>query len=461
LTESLYVAAREGDCLPPLIGIDQEGGQLMAVTGGATELPGNMALGATRSPELAELAGRVLARELLAMGVNLNFAPALDVNINPANPVIGSRSFGDRPELVAELGRALIRGTQAEGVIATAKHFPGHGDTADDSHHRTPTVHHSMTRMETVELTPFREAIAEGVGAVMTAHIRVSTLDDQLPATLSPAILTGLLRHEMGFDGLIITDAMDMYAVARFGARASVEAALEAGADLALLAHLPDQLELAGQTAHLLNPASAARIQAARERLPLELPSLDIIGCAEHQQIAQRIADASITVVRDAGQLPLRLKEGERIAVITTQPENLTPADTSHDVKIQLADAVRKRWPNTQAIEVPMHMNDTIVADTLTSVRDADMVIIGTITADQDVAQAALVRALCEFGKQPIVVSMRTPYDIIAFPMVTTYLCSYSIRPVSMEAVARVLFGEIPAAGLLPCALPEERAGLT
>jgi beta-N-acetylhexosaminidase len=459
LTESLYAAARAGNCPPPLIGMDQEGGQLMAVTGGTTELPGNMALGATRSPELAELAGRVLARELLAMGVNLNFAPALDVNINPANPVIGTRSFGDRPELVAELGRALIRGTQAEGVIATAKHFPGHGDTADDSHHLTPTIHHSMGRMETVELAPFREAIAEGVQAVMTAHIRVATLDRELPATLSPAILSGLLRGEMGFQGLILTDAMDMYAVARFGARESVEAALEAGADLVLLAHLPDQLQLASEIRHLINPQSAARIRAAREKLPKQLPSPDVIGSPGHQAIAQRIADASITVVREGGQLPLRPKEGQRIAVITARPENLTPADTSYDVKIQLAEAVQKRWSNTLSLEVPMHTD--VLADTVAAVGDADIVIVGTITADQDTSQAAMVRALCDLGKQPIVVSLRTPYDIIAFPMVNTYLCSYSIRPVSMEAVARVLFGEIQATGVLPCALPEEKAGLS
>ena len=262
VTDALRRAARAGDQPVPLIGIDQEGGQLMAVTHGATELPGNMALGATRSPELAEQAGRVLARELLAMGANLDFAPSVDVNVNPANPVVGIRSFGAEPALVAELGAATIRGMQAEGVIASAKHFPGHGDVSSDTHHNLPVLDHPRARIDAVELVPFRAAIAAGVQAIMSAHILFTTLDAERPATLSRAILHDFLRSELGFSGLVVSDAMDMAPVARYGAVESTRLALHAGADLVLLAHLPDQLEIAHQVHPYAQPEALARRRA-------------------------------------------------------------------------------------------------------------------------------------------------------------------------------------------------------
>jgi beta-N-acetylhexosaminidase len=454
LTEALHQAARDGGQPPPLAGIDQEGGQLIAVMNGATELPGNMALGATRSPELAEQAGRVLGRELLAMGCNLNFAPVLDIDNNPDNPVKGVRSFGDHPALVAELGCALIRGMQGEGVAATAKHFPGTGDASGDAHYVSAVVQRSREDMEALELAPFREAIAQGVRAVMVSHVAFPSLDGNTPASLSQRIILGLLRREMGFDGLIISDAMDMQAVAVRGAEASLTEALRAGNDLVLMGHLPDQIAMTEKLRPLLNPASMERIRRERERLPTRLLPLDVVGCAEHQQIAQAIADASITLVRDSGRLPLRPSEATSIAVITPQPVDLTPADTSSMVHIQLAEAIRARHPRTSAVQIPFQAAPEAVRDVLQAAADADVVIVGTICADQDASQAALVNQLHARGQHPIVVALRTPYDLRAFPQVETYLCSYSIRAVSMEAVARVLFGEIPAQGVLPCAIP-------
>lgn len=450
---ALYAAAREGGQPPPIIGIDQEGGQLMAISVGATELPGNMALGATRSTELAAKAGRVLGRELLAMGINLNFAPALDVNVNPRNAVIGIRAFGDDPTLVGELGAAMLHAMQAEGVIATAKHFPGHGDTSADSHFAVPTNHHPMSRLEAVELLPFRRAIAAGVQAVMTAHVVFDAVDPGQLATQSRIIIQQLLRNQLGFDGLVLTDALDMFAVARNGGAAGVRSALEAGADLALLAHLPDQFALAEAMQPLLNAESVQRIARVRQGLPQELPPLSVVGCDEHRAIAQDIADRSITLVRDNGQLPLRLEHGEPLVVITVQPVDLTPADTSSLVTISLADALRQRYPNVTALELPFGATDAEVRAVLEAA-DGARVVVGTIAATDDPAQGALVQALEERGQSPIVVAMRTPYDILSFPRVATYLCAYGIRPVTCEAIARVLFGEIVATGLLPCAIP-------
>lgn len=452
LTDNLRAAASEGGMLPPLIGIDQEGGQLIAITNGATELPGNMALGATRSPRLAEKAGYVLGSELLGMGVNLDFAPSVDINVNPANPVIGTRSFGSDPALVASLGNALIRGLQSAGAIATAKHFPGHGDTATDSHFGLPIVEHAMERMRAVELLPFREAIQAGVDCMMSAHIVFSVLDPNRPATLSPIVLKRFLRQELGFTGLILSDAMDMYAVAQYGAENSVRAALRAGVDVALLAHLPDQLSLNSLLDDAEDRGAIMRIEAVQRRIPRDLPSLDLVGCAEHQLIAQEIADASITLVRDTNRLPLRPSPDDTLAVITCVPQNLTPADTSSDVKIKLADVVRQRHLRTQAFELPADASDTQVASILEQVSQTSTVIVGTINALPDSGQAALIHALYARGQSPIVLAMRMPSELVTFPQVETCLCTYSIRPVSMEAAARVLFGEITARGVLPLA---------
>jgi beta-N-acetylhexosaminidase len=451
LTEPLYAAARAGRLPPPILGMDQEGGQLMAVTGGATELPGNMALGATRSARLAYEAGRVLGRELLAMGVNMNYAPSLDVNNNPANPVIGIRSFGESPALVAELGIAVMRGIESEGVTATLKHFPGHGDVQGDTHHVAPVVKHPRAYLENVEFYPFREAIDAGARAVMSSHLIFEAVDTDNPATLSPAVMTGLLRSDMGFSGLTLTDAMDMYAVARFGT-AGIRQALDAGNDLVLLGHIPDQLALTRAMGYTPPPERAARVLDARRRILYELPPLAVVGCDEHRQVAQAIADAAVTRVR--GTLPLDVPADGRIVVITPRPVDLTPADTSSQVRIGLADAIRARHENTDWFELEPAADDAALGALLAQADGAARVIVGTIAADNDPRQAELVRQLIARGHDLVVIAMRTPYDLAAFPMVTTYLCIYGIRQPNTEAAARALFGEIEARGVLPCRIP-------
>src|SRR5450432_1081343 len=450
LTSSILNAAEVGGQFPPIIGIDQEGGQLIAICEGATELPGNMARGATRSTSLAKQAGEVLGRELLAMGINLDFAPSLDINLSPTNPVIGSRSFGDDPQLVADLGVALIKGMQGVGVFATAKHFPGHGDTSTDSHLTLPVLPHSLDRLRQVELVPFRAAIDADVAAIMTAHILVSAVDGHNPATVSPAVLN-MLRLELGYQGLTMSDAMDMQAVATLGKEHSVKAALQAGIDLVILGHLTDQLSLAASLRPLEDSAAVGRIRAAQAKIPHTLPPLDVVGCAEHQHVAQEIADRSITLVRDNNRLALRPAPEAKIAVITPYSENLTPADTSADTEIGLAPAIEKRHRNVQSIQFRRGSTSADIQDVVQVALAAEIVIVGTVNAYHDPVQAGLVKALQANGKAPIVVSLRTPYDLAEFPDIETYLCAYSVRDVAVEAVARVLFGEITATGTLPC----------
>jgi beta-N-acetylhexosaminidase len=455
MNESLRQAAVTHGHLPPLIGIDQEGGQLIAIGSPATELPGNMALGAARSPQLAMQAGRVLARELLAMGINLNFAPSLDVNVNPFNHAIGLRAFGDDMQWVSVLGSAMIAGMQAEGVIATGKHFPGHGDTYSDTHHGEARITHARERLEKVELEPFRAAIRDGVQAMLSAHIRVDAYDETLPASVSPAIMSGLLRDSLKFFGLIITDALDMHALSHWSTVERTRMALRAGADIALMGHMPDQMGIMAALAGEENPLAVTRIQQAQWRSPRVLPSLDVVGCAEHQQIAQAIADHSITLVKDGGQLPLAPSADETLVLITVQPSNITPADTSADITLALADRMRVRHGRVREIVLPSGFTDSEIAAVIAQVQHGDQVIVGTMDAATDPMQAALVQTLIARGHRPIVAALRTPYDLVAFPSVETYLCTYGIRACSMEALARVLFGEIEAEGVLPCNLPE------
>ncbi|MFZ4814484.1 MAG: glycoside hydrolase family 3 protein [Phototrophicaceae bacterium] len=453
LTNSLYEAAEAGNQPPPIIGTDQEGGQLMALAEG-TPLPGNLALGATRSTDLAWQAGQVLAKELLAVGINMNYAPSVDILYNPDNPVIGTRSFGDDPALVGQLGAAMIQGMQYEGVIASAKHFPGHGDTEGDTHHTATHLRVSRQRLDEIELAPFRDAIRAGVGAIMSAHITVDVIDPENPATISRAILTDLLRGELGYTGLTITDAMDMHAVARFGHLQSVRAALQAGADLILLGHIEGQAALAAQVRDLAQPAALQRIQAARALLPTFLPTLEVIRSAEHMAVAQQIADRSMTLVRDNGRLPLQLSPEQRIAVITVLPENLTPADTSASVAISLVDEVRAFHSQTDSYTFQRNATADELHRLLDATASADGVIVGTINAADDPSQVELVRALHERGHAPIVVALRMPSDAAVLPMAETVLCTYSIRSMSMNAAARVLFGKLEATGVLPCRLP-------
>ena len=235
-TELQQLAQQTPHGIPLFIAIDQEGGKVSRLQKGATVFPGNMALGATQSQLLAQKAGEITGIELEVLGINLNLAPVLDVNTNPKNPAIGVRSYGESPQLVSQLGAAYIRGIQKQGVLATAKHFPGHGDTNADSYKKLPLVTHDKKRINTVDLAPFREAINADVVAIMSAHILYPGLDNKMPATLSHTIMTKLLRKELGFEGLIITDDLEMKAIEeQYEIGQAAVLAIQAGADMLLI----------------------------------------------------------------------------------------------------------------------------------------------------------------------------------------------------------------------------------
>lgn len=469
LTDTLQRLARDLSLPRLLIATDQEGGQLMAV-GDGTPLPGNMALGATRSAELARKAGEVLGRELCALGINVNYAPCADVNINPQNPVVGVRSFGEDPQLVAELTAAMIEGIQSQGVAATVKHFPGHGDTASDSHHALGTVPHSLERLRAVELTPFAAALKADAKLVMTAHLGITSIDgtDAPPATLSPNIINGLLRRDLGFNGVVITDAMDMRAI-RQGELLREESlrAAKAGADLLLITSDPQDQTRAfeglmnGVTTSQLTmdelKMSVERIDRLRKWISGHSVSFDlsIIRSAEHMKVADEIAERSITLVRDRNRnLPINLDSGNRIAVVVPIPQDLTPADSSSYVQPKLAESIREYHARTDEFTIPYSPSDNEIASVFERVREHDVVVVGTINAYAEKNQASFVCELLKIGKPVIIVAMRLPYDLAAFPQASTFVCTYSILEPSMRAVAKAIFGRREMKGQLPVSIP-------
>lgn len=456
LNESLAKAAAEGGYPPPIIGIDQEGGQLMAVDQGATELPGNMALGATGQTELARRTGEVLGRELLALGCNMNFAPVLDLATQASNDAMGVRVFSTEPELAAGLGAALIEGMQSVGVLATAKHFPGHGDTELDSHHAAPVITASADLLSQRELVPFKAAFNAGVAAVMTCHAYYPAIDPGNVGTHSSAVLRGLLRDELGFQGIVVTDALDMSGVGNMPGLERARLAVEAGADLAMLGHLPDQAAIVDALASHIDPASQARVMAVRRRLPATLPPLSVVGSEPHRQVAQQSSDAAITAVRGNP----RLRSLDRVLVVSVQAGDLTPAETASGGRVALAEQIGQRVPSVTELplvrgagaEAIHHVAET-VAEWLAA-GDGE-VVFAAVNAAGDRSQLDLLERLWRIGADPILVALRAPLDVVAASFVPRALCSYGRRLPQTEAVARVLCGEIPALGHLPVTLPD------
>ncbi|PDV98407.1 glycoside hydrolase family 3 protein [Candidatus Chloroploca asiatica] len=463
LTGALQAAARAAGQLPLLICADQEGGQLQAVAG-ATAFPGNMALGATGDAGLARRVGAALGRELAALGVNVNFAPVVDVQSNPANPVIGVRSFSDDPALVGRLASAMVEGLQASGVAATAKHFPGHGDTDVDTHHRLGVVPHDLTRLQQLELAPFAATIAAGARLVMAAHLAVPALTGRVdvPTTLAPGVLEDLLRGTLGFRGVVISDALNM---AGFGTEAvwndRLVQAAAAGVDLLLLAEPndPEQayatLLAAAQAGHL----APANLEAAAERVTAlkrwlatqEQPDLAVVGCAAHQALAAEVAARAITLVRDrVGRLPLRLPAEARLVVVTPELADLTPADTSSYERCALGAAIRRYHAHTDELVIAADPSAAEVAALSAELADYDLVIIGTINATTRPGQAALVEALVQQGVPVVAAALRLPYDTMVYPAAPTCLCTYSIALPALTALADTLFGRADAPGRLP-----------
>lgn len=443
--------------IPLFVSTDQEGGIVQRVTSPGTVFPGNMALGATRSTDYAAQSAGIMGEELKSLGINMNFAPVADVNINPENPVIGVRSFGEDPDLVSRMAVSQINAYQEEKVIATAKHFPGHGDTATDSHYGLPIINHDLETLHDVDLKPFKAAIDAGVESIMTAHIVVPALDDSgLPATLSKPILTGLLREQMGFEGLIVTDSLGMSGANVVPpAQVPVEA-FKAGADILLN---PPDVELAynammeavesGEISKRRLNKSVYRILKAKMEKglfgdPYTAPeAVENIGTEEHLQAADEIANKSITLVKNENDL-LPLQSGTEVFV--TGPSAAEP-----DL---LSSLLNEKGIESSDYKTNTSPTEAQINRAVAEAGDADVIIATTYTANTNEAQQRLVEALKETGKPVVAAAIRNPYDLVAFPEVNSYLATYGYRDVSVEALSRVLVGEVNPSGSLPVTIP-------
>lgn len=459
LTRDLQDVARDDGAPGLFMAIDQEGGRVSRLreTTGFTEIPGAMALGASGDPENARRAAQLLAREMLAVGLNVDFAPVLDVNNNPANPVIGSRSFGSDPESVAEFGVSFLEGLQGEGVLAFGKHFPGHGDTDVDSHVALPTVPHDRARLESVEFVPFRAAIAAKVAGIMSAHVTFPAIDPSgMPATLSRPVLTDLLRNDLGFDGLIVTDSLEMGALKTSLGLSPAEAAaaaLAAGADLLLFnqgfadhraAHaLIVQKITAGEIPMSRLDDAVLRVLRAKETFGLLAPqspdpatAANAVFTADHRALADALAAKSITLLRDdAGLVPVRPDAHPFVFEI--------PA---------MAGLGALLGETAMSIgEQPTHAEIRLAAGLASQGRP---VLVGIADVKRNPTQIDLVNALVQTGAPVIVVALREPYDLLAMPAGPTLLATYGSPPPGLRALKAALHGETPITGRLPVEMP-------
>ncbi|MGO4888777.1 glycoside hydrolase family 3 N-terminal domain-containing protein [Anaerobacillus sp. MEB173] len=465
---------KTGD-IPLFISIDQEGGVIHRIPNG-TNLPGNMALGATQKPELSYQAGKVTAAELHALGINVNFAPVLDINNNPDNPIIGIRSFGGDPQLVSDMGIQFMNGLKAEKVIATAKHFPGHGDTTVDSHLGLPVLDHDLKRLKEVELKPFAAAITNGLDMLMTAHIAFPTIEKTkftskkdgssifIPATLSEKIITGLLRNEMGYEGIVISDAFTMNAIAEhFGEEKAVQMAISAGVDIILMPNDVAKAFQAVSTAVKNGEISESKLDQSVKRiltvkhnyglfdqqtnLNEKLENVKhVVGSAQHRTIEKTISEHAITLIKnDSQHLPYKLNNGDHITIIAEQ------ANHANVIKQQLSDMNKNISITAMTIE-EFQKNKQII-------EKSDFTILATYqfrTNLFDHPWAKIQTVLNELNKQGkgyVNLSLGNPYEFMFLEGVQTSIASYGDNVPNIKASLRVIFGEIEAKGKLPVLL--------
>lgn len=474
LTNRLQTIAREaGHRQPLLIMLDQENGMVRRFGQHTTIFPGNMALGAIDSEQIAYAIALATGRELQALGINMNLAPVMDVNNNPANPVIGVRSFGEDPQLVARLGTAMVRGYQSAAILTCLKHFPGHGDTAVDSHLALPTIPFDVERLEAVELVPFKHAIEAGADSVMIAHMYLPALmqNEMVPATLSRAVITELLRNKLGFTGLIISDCMEMQAVsATVGTEQGTVEALKAGTDLVLVSHTyARQLGSiqAIQAALQNGTLSEERLQQAAEHvlqlkartlswdnLP-DATALTVIGNEDHQQLRDHAYALSTTIVKDVnGLLPLHLQSEQRLCLLFLQPTSSTRAIDAGFSGHMLVEQIRQRHEQIDILSIASTPTPDEFRLINQTVDEAAVTIIVTANANLDTYQGEVVRQLLNKGRPIIGVAAYNPYDLLAFPEPGTYLVTYEYTQPAFAALVRVLFGEVLAQGRLPVSIP-------
>lgn len=468
LNKEIHRLINKATDIMPLIAIDQEGGMVTRIMEGVTFPPGNMTLAATE-PDWAYQTGKIVGTELRLLGINMNLAPVLDVNNNPYNPVIGVRSYSDNPETVSEYGLNYIRGLSETGIIATAKHFPGHGDTKLDSHHFLPTIPHDKNRLYQIELYPFRQAIRENVDAIMSAHVVFPACDNSgLPATLSKKVLTDLLRSELGFTGLIVSDCMEMKAIDNdFTTAKGALTGILAGLDMVFVSHsYQKQLE----TLRLLEAAVLsgdfpmeqlddkvnrivrykAKIHPMIKRFFYDSTFKKIVSSVDfkkHQQMAVTIVDASLTKVKGKDFYP-----NAKTLLVAPDPFATTIAEDKLSSR-SVVDAIRRLKLPIDTIKIPIVIDRSTIDEIVSKARYYRNVVVCTYNVGINQSQAEFVRKLYRVCADLFVISTRNPYDIFSFPEIENYLCVYEYTPNAVNTIVKYLNKEIYPTGHLPVKL--------
>jgi beta-N-acetylhexosaminidase len=477
--------------IPLILGVDQEGAWGVIVPDSSTG-PGNMALGATHRPDDARQMYRVIGEELKAVGLNAVYAPCADCNSNPHNSIIGMRAFGEKPGLVGAMTAAAVEGLHEGGIISTIKHFPGHGDTTLDSHRGIPTVTRSREDLFAIDLAPFRQGIKAGTDMVMTSHIIFTALDPDNPATLSSIILKDVLRDELGFEGVIVSDSMNMQAILKnyTSAEAAIRA-FNAGVDLLMLAeehyshnaqqYLEQQTSLirAIKTAIESGRLPLARVDEAVKRIltlknkytglleatPTEAHALTIVGKSPNRQVELDVAHHAVAVLKNTNhQIPVDTSKAIVLVNTTTRanydilgatrgigPNQTTPAFD------YFADSMKAYYVNIEIIPA-----ETILQGNLAAILNNNQPIIAVtenyplpgVDFEQS-SQITIIKQLAaQVNNRLIVVALRDPYELAELPDLNTYLCAFSFRPCSAQAAADVLSGAIQPLGATPVSIP-------
>lgn len=468
LTTAIQNKVIETTKIPAFISIDQEGGMVVKAYNGPTFFPGNMALAATNNPNNSYLVGKAMGEELRSYGINMNFAPALDVNNNPLNPIIGVRSYSDNPETVAEFGTKMIKGLQESRVVPTAKHFPGHGDTSVDTHFGLPEIPHDLTRLHEIELYPFKKAIEADIDAIMTTHIIFSALDQQYPATLSYEVLTGLLRKQLGFNGLIITDGMSMNAISKnFGMKNAGALAVQAGVDLLTFTGNREHQNDAyfgilgairdGKITEERINQSVRRILLTKLKygiLASPLPNKDAanLDYRQNQELANNIAQQSITQYKGNFQ---KLDKSKKTLIISPPSDrySLLPSLSGNfnSFAYLFHKSLHEQGLDSSYEIITNNISDNEITRIVNVAKNYDDVIIATNNANT--SQGKLVNNLLIDHPELTAIALRNPYDINYYPNVNNYICVYEYTPVSIKSLIDYLNGKFTATGTIPVKL--------
>lgn len=466
LNKKIYSEIEKNTGNIPFISIDQEGGMVTRIMDGATLCPGNMTLTATNNSDNAYRIGKIMGDELTHLGINMNLAPSLDVNCNPDNPVIGVRSYGDNPKVVSEFGNKFIKGLQEKGVIATAKHFPGHGDTNVDSHLGLPTINHDLKRLEEIELVPFKSAIKNGVDAIMSAHIVFTEIDNSgLPATLSRTILKDLLREKMNFDGIIVSDCMEMKSIDNYYTteRGFVKG-IKAGLDMACVCHTLDKqigalklLEkavLEGDIPESVIDEKVERILEYKEKTKqrvmdnfINLSNEEILNYFKYlnnYEVSSRIVDDSLTLYKGKAFI-----QTGKTLVIAANPFAQTIVEDEFDSR-NIVDNVKEYVKNVDAVTFDLKEENYDYLVKMAS--NYDQVVMCAYNANNYPSQLKLINDLNMTAKELHVIITRNPYDVFVLDEVSNITCLYEYTKNSVNTIVRYLNGMITPRGKFPTA---------